>query len=163
MTFQVLKYCKKYCIFDKPSDYVPALPFKIFRSLAEFWPQERSVPDWFESIALHSFCCDLKIKMNYSQHWLPDLTGNKSSYPLPHLCSTNKRSLQLQTCYRECRYGLLAFIQSHGLNDEKWLLRSLKHKICLGLNMYIWRTCQVCSIFKPWATCLAWTDVFDVF
>ena len=95
MTFQVLKYCKNYCIFDQPSDYVPALPFKIFRSLAEFWPQERSVPDWFESIALHSFCCDLKIKMNYSQHWLPDLTGNKSSFPLPHLCSTNKRSLQL--------------------------------------------------------------------
>ena len=95
MTFQVLKYCKNHCIFDQPSDYVPALPFKIFRSLAEFWPQERSVPDWIESIALHSFCCDLKIKMNYSQHWLPDLTGNKSSFPLPHLCSTNKRSLQL--------------------------------------------------------------------
>ena len=35
MTFQV-KYRKKYCIFDKPSDYVPALPPKIFRSLAEF-------------------------------------------------------------------------------------------------------------------------------
>ena len=29
--------------------------------------------------------------------------------------------------------------------------------------MHIWRTRQVCSIFKPCATCLAWINVFDVF
>ena len=94
----------------------------------------------------------------HSTDWLP---GNKPSYPLPHLNSTNKRSLQLANL----RMSIwLVSIYSKSLeNDEKWLLRSLKNKICLGLNMYIWRTCQVCSIFKPWATCLAWTDVFDVF